>query len=134
MWQLIIFFNYNKIWIYTFVFMKLWLQWFFNVVLNIEIIFVTYWRQGYIIIMYRTVKIRKRLFLARKNWQENEYVINIIWKKKSHNVICKNVMRTRHLLLQDETKITTTLSGLAATVCNKISLPPTCIAISVASS
>lgn len=39
----------------------------FNVVLNIEIIFVTYWRQGYIIIMYRTVKIRKRLFLARKN-------------------------------------------------------------------
>lgn len=153
MWQLIIFFNYNKIWIYTFVFspprkkrrkrqrdkkeekkwwMKLWLQWFFNVVLNIEIIFVTYWRQCYIIIMYRTVKIRKRLFLARKNWQENEYVINIIWKKKSH--ICKNVMRTRHLLLQDETKITTTLSGLAATVCNKISLPPTCIAISVASS
>lgn len=54
---------------------------FFNVVLNIEIIFVTYWRQCYIIIMYRTVKIRKRLFLARKNWQENEYVINIIWKK-----------------------------------------------------
>lgn len=61
--------------------MKLWLHWFFNVVLNIEIIFVTYWRQCYIIIMYRTVKIRKRLFLARKNWQENEYVINIIWKK-----------------------------------------------------
>lgn len=153
MWQLIIFFNYNKIWIYTFVFSppppkkeekrkikgkRKNGEWnydyndFFNVVLNIEIIFVTYWRQGYIIIMYRTVKIRKRLFLARKNWQENEYVINIIWKKKSH--ICKNVMRTRHLLLQDETKITTTLSGLAATVCNKISLPPTCIAISVASS
>lgn len=109
---------------------------FLNVVLNIEIIFVT--GQGYIMLIYRRVKLinQNRAFFffwhIRIDRRMNMWLTS--FEKTNHTHVKMWWELYRHLLLQDETKITTTLSGLAATVCNKISLPPTCIAISVASS